>query len=116
MKSKKANVYVIIGVIIIFLLFIAGVFLVSNLRMKKMGDQEVQESEKLSENQENVKEVKEKSRTNCEIDEDCNDNSACTVDSCNSGICINANIVLCYNGDDCCPEKCNSGNDNDCLN
>lgn len=107
-KNKKANIYIIIGVVVIFVLIFGGVFLFSNLKKMKIN------SEKEKENSENL-EKQEQVSMNCQVKQDCDDNDACTLESCTQGICTTSEVTLCYNSDGCCPENCNSGNDNDCL-
>ncbi len=49
---------------------------------------------------------------------DCNDNNICTIDFCSdysTPSCRNNPITGCINDDGCCPDNCNSDNDNDCL-
>ncbi len=55
----------------------------------------------------------------CSADIDCNDNSACTKDTCrNAGTCSAScsytSIQVCINNNGCCPAGCNYTNDNDC--
>ncbi len=56
----------------------------------------------------------------CYSNSQCNDNVACTIDSCkNSGqsisFCSNRPIDFCKNDDGCCPAGCEKINDNDCA-
>jgi len=56
----------------------------------------------------------------CTANTDCNDNVACTIDSCkNAGqstsFCVNAPIESCVSGDGCCPGGCITVTDNDCT-
>ena len=102
MKDKIGNSYVIIGVVVIFVLIFGGIFLVSNLKPIK--------TESESDVEANKREV-----VSCDVKEDCDDGSECTIDSCIENECLNTEVTLCYNNDGCCPVNCNSGNDNDCL-
>jgi cysteine-rich repeat protein len=50
---------------------------------------------------------------------DCNDNNACTTDTLlSAGTCMascnHTPIIMCVNGDGCCPSGCNALNDNNC--
>ena len=57
----------------------------------------------------------------CEVDSDCNDDGACTIDKCigypkscdydNS----HTNITVCTTGDGCCPSDCRWRDDKDCV-
>jgi len=52
----------------------------------------------------------------CKLDSDCDDNNACTVDTC-SGIpkvCRHSTLTACISGDGCCPSGCNPADDADC--
>ena len=99
MRDEAGQSYVIIAVVIIFVLIFGAVYLISKLKL--------QENEGIAPTGGVI---------NCEIDQDCDDQSDCTLDSCESEVCSNTDILLCYNGDNCCPKNCNSANDNDCLN
>jgi hypothetical protein len=55
----------------------------------------------------------------CVADYECDDGSACTIDSCSgaggcSAQCQYTRIVACLNNDGCCPVGCNEVSDNDC--
>lgn len=55
----------------------------------------------------------------CGRDPECNDDNACTRDTCEfpmhpNAYCSYEDIEKCKNGDDCCPADCNAENDNDC--
>ncbi len=103
MKNKKANSYVIIGVIVLFILLIGGIFLIYNL---KPVEAEIENNENKSQKS---------SDFNCKVDEDCEDGNKCTLETCTGGVCIISDVALCYDNDGCCPKNCNSANDNDCL-
>lgn len=105
MSEEKTSSYIIVGVIVIFILFIAGFLLISTLKIKEIKAEE----EEINNSQE--QDISE----NCKVNEDCNDDDACTIESCTGGVCITGDVVLCYNNDGCCPVNCNSANDNDCL-
>ncbi len=58
---------------------------------------------------------------NCETDEDCDDDDVSTRDFCqgkntpsNTNLCKNMEIVLCWTGDNYCPENCTIADDEDC--
>jgi serine protease len=55
----------------------------------------------------------------CSVDTDCNDNNACTIDTCNNAgscaaSCSYTNITACVSGDGCCPAGCTNAIDSDC--
>ena len=55
----------------------------------------------------------------CFSNENCDDNIACTIDSCkNAGedlaFCVNRPVDFCRSDDGCCPAGCGAVNDNDC--
>ncbi len=51
----------------------------------------------------------------CDNDLDCNDQDACTVDTCNdANSCVNTAITACSDNDGCCPTSCTYENDSDC--
>ena len=55
----------------------------------------------------------------CGNDGDCSDGDNCTTDTCsNAGTCTascsNTDIVVCVDGDGCCPAGCNVATDSDC--
>lgn len=104
MKNKKANVYVIISVVVIFILILGGFFLFYTLKKSHENSKENQNPE-----------IQEKVIMNCEVNEDCKDGNPCIINSCSEKKCVKSEVLLCYNNDGCCPENCNSGNDNDCL-
>jgi len=124
MKNKKGEAYVLIAVVVIFLLIIGGIFLVTNLEARdsnveeesQVSGTESQDSSASEKGSEREQEMEEEVIFNCKIDQDCEDSSDCTIDSCTGGVCLSTDVVLCYNGDGCCPQSCNSANDNDCLN
>jgi hypothetical protein len=105
MGEEKASAYIIIGVILIFILFIAGFLIISTLNLRKI------KANDETGNNTQEQEVNE----NCKSDEECEDGNKCTLESCVGGVCISTEVKLCYNNDGCCPVGCNSGNDNDCL-
>jgi hypothetical protein len=129
MKNKKANVYVVIGVVVLFVLIVGGIILVSGIKNKDFSERiqnqnegvENQSGQQIYENMQGesqeieTPEVKEEMTSNCQAKEDCEDNDNCTLESCTGGVCISTEVLLCYNNDGCCPEGCNSRNDNDCL-
>ncbi len=96
--------YILIGVVVLFILVIGGILLVSNFSSVNANSQE-------SQNPETQEEV----TMGCEMNEDCDDNDKCTIESCTGKVCIITDVLLCYNNDGCCPNNCNSANDNDCL-
>jgi hypothetical protein len=99
MKLKKEKVYVTFAFVLAFLLMLGTVFFISKLSITREHGFIIQEKEVL----------------NCSSKNDCNDKDLCTIDLCKDSECSNTQIVLCYNNDNCCPDQCNSGNDNDCL-
>jgi len=106
MKNKLGNAYVIIGIIVIFVLILGGVFLVLSLKKFDL-DSDSKESQNFQ--------VKEKIIKSCEANADCKDQDSCVISTCSENMCVNTPVVLCYNSDGCCPENCNPSNDNDCL-
>ena len=105
-KNKRGNVYVVIVIVIIFILLAGGAFLVYKLKKA---------SEKLEKSENSEGEIQEKVIMKCEVDGDCEDGDACTINSCSGKKCIESEVLLCYNNDGCCPYNCGGSNDNDCL-
>jgi uncharacterized protein YpmB len=106
MKNKRGNVYLAIGIVVIIILILGGIFLIYNLKKA---------SEDLEKSKTSEREIQEKVILKCEIDQDCEDGNSCTINSCSGKKCIENEVLLCYNNDDCCPYNCDSSNDNDCL-
>lgn len=53
----------------------------------------------------------------CSSNSDCNDNNACTEDTCMQEIpaqCSHSQITVCESNDGCCPPSCNHESDTDC--
>jgi hypothetical protein len=55
----------------------------------------------------------------CSNDADCNDNVACTLDSCKNpggrdSVCLYRTVEICLSGDGCCPAGCKAEKDSDC--
>lgn len=53
----------------------------------------------------------------CSSTEECGDNNTCTIDECDGTplACVHEVIAYCKDDDGCCPSKCNTTNDNDCI-
>jgi hypothetical protein len=114
MKNKKAGASIIIGVVIIFLLIFGGVYLVLNINPVKANSENTEEIPE-EEEKIGIEKVIEVDLVQCSEDIECEDEDECTINHCNEGICMLNQATLCYNNDNCCPEGCNSKNDNDCL-
>jgi hypothetical protein len=99
MGTRGEKSYIIIAFIIILLLIFGTIFVIGKISIKKEQGFIIQEKEVF----------------NCTSKNDCDDKNLCTIDLCNNEECSNTQITLCYNNDNCCPGKCDAGNDNDCL-
>ncbi len=51
----------------------------------------------------------------CSTNAQCNDNNACTIDTCISQMCEHELKTVCEDNDDCCPGGCTKSTDNDCT-
>lgn len=95
--NKKAGVPAIVFTVILFIIVIGILFLIKKPINQETPTQTIDNGKA------------------CVSDVDCFDGQACTLDSCIDGFCKYNQVVMCYNGDGCCPENCNQANDNDCT-
>jgi hypothetical protein len=52
----------------------------------------------------------------CEVNDDCENDDPCVLSYCGRGnVCVDVDVVLCYQNDGCCPKGCTPQNDNDCV-